>query len=305
MTQPKAQGAQAEHVCHLTGYRVGAGYFTDYCPACLTAKGEKHPGDCCCVECVVAAPETSGGEPHKRTRWIQQHEPVWTPENECAFIDPDTKEICGLLKATPPTPPAESAEAYWKEWRKTHGGPFEYFRADQAQEFAEAYLARQHAALVAERDEAKASNWANRRRADSAEGQLARAERELAAIAEQVAKTPTVTGLQEACVKDHSLIRMAISDMQQTWKDTVKRLHDKTRCLGNASGDPTHLCAAWCHDCLAKVGEARKHKSCPICAGEVGDFSPERHLENGQYIHYAKSGGPVNTPCQKLEQGEK
>lgn len=46
---------------------------------------------------------------------------------------------------------------------------------------------------------------------------------ELTKIAYAVAQAPTVTGLQEGCVKDHSLIHLAILDAQETFKDTVAR----------------------------------------------------------------------------------
>lgn len=49
---PQQEKPKAEHVCHLTGYRVGEGYMTDYCPACLTASGAPHPKDCWCKECL-------------------------------------------------------------------------------------------------------------------------------------------------------------------------------------------------------------------------------------------------------------
>jgi hypothetical protein len=42
-------------------------------------------------------------------------------------------------------------------------------------------------------------------------------------IAEIIAQHPTVTGLQESCVRDYSLIPMAISDLISTLKDTAKR----------------------------------------------------------------------------------
>jgi hypothetical protein len=55
----------------------------------------------------------------------------------------------------------------------------------------------------------------------------------LARIASIVASQPTVTGLQAACVNDHSIIPMAIRDAQDTFRDTLKRtkreLADSTR----------------------------------------------------------------------------
>jgi regulator of replication initiation timing len=77
-------------------------------------------------------------------------------------------------------------------------------------------LRQQLQATERDRDEAAEENI----RIVTENGKLARMLQE---IAEQVAQSPTATGLQANCVKDHSLIRMAIQDAQDAFSDTVKR----------------------------------------------------------------------------------
>jgi len=58
---------------------------------------------------------------------------------------------------------------------------------------------------------------------DAAAKRVEELQQQVAAIAEAVSRFPTITGLQQGCVKDHSLIRMAIIDAQQAYADTLKR----------------------------------------------------------------------------------
>lgn len=86
--------------------------------------------------------------------------------------------------------------------------------AQLEQEAADDALVFEHAQEVSGKQEATIATLTRER--DDLVKQLSR-------IAETVATLPSITGLQTGCVKDHSLIWMAIRDAQDAYRDTLKR----------------------------------------------------------------------------------